>query len=466
MKQRTIENPARISGIGLHTGKEVTMTFHPAPANHGFKFKRTDLEGQPVIPADVAQVISTNRGTTLSIGGDARVSTVEHTLAALVGLEIDNVLIEIDGPEAPILDGSSQRFITILEEAGILEMAEEREYLEIHETISYRDEGTGSELIALPADKFEVTTLIDFASPVLGQQFAALEDLSSFKNSIAPARTFVFVHELEQLLHQGLIKGGDLDNAIVIADRPYSHDELQILARKLDKPALDVDKEGVLNTTDLRFRNEPARHKLLDVIGDLALVGRPIRGKIMATKPGHSANLAFAKLLKQHLIDQRRLKGIPRYDPEQPPVYNHQEIIRKLPHRFPFLLVDKIVEISDNHIVGVKNVTFNEPYFPGHFPDNPIMPGVLQIESMAQTGGILALHNTPADENWDTFFLKIDNARFKHFVVPGDTLVMKLELLAPIRRGIVQMQATAYVGNKIVSEAELTAQIVKRAHGA
>lgn len=465
MKQKTLAKPVSISGVGLHTGKSVSMTFCPAPPNHGFKFKRVDLEGQPVIPADVAQVISTNRGTTLSLGGDARVSTVEHTLAALVGMDLDNCLIEMDGPEAPIVDGSSLRFTELLDEAGVQVQDEDREWLEIRETIAFRDEGSGSELLALPADRFEITTLIDFDSAVLGQQFAALDDIQAFKESIAPARTFVFVHELEQLLQQGLIKGGDLDNAVVIADRQYDTAELEILARKLNKPAIRIDQEGVLNTTNLRFRNEPARHKLLDVIGDLALVGRPIKGRIVATKPGHSVNLEFARLLKKHLGEQRKLKGMPKYDPEQPPVYAHKEIIAKLPHRFPFLLVDRIIEISDNHVVGVKNVSFNEPYFPGHFPDNPVMPGVLQIEAMAQTGGILALHNTPPDEQWDTFFLKIDNARFKHFVIPGDTLLIKMELLAPIRRGIVQMQGTAYVGSKMVSEAELTAQIVKRNHG-
>lgn len=465
MKQHTLARSATVSGIGLHTGQLVTMTFIPAPANHGIRFKRVDLESQPVIPADVSQVIATNRGTTISVGGDARVSTIEHTLAALTGAGIDNVLIEINGPEAPILDGSSWQLVTLFRDTGLEAQQEDREYLEIRETIAFRDEGTGSELLALPADRFEVTAMIDFNSPVLGQQFAALEDISAFNEQIAPARTFVFVHELELLLQQGLIKGGDLDNAIVIADRQYEADELDRLARKLGKPSITVDKEGVLNTTDLRFRNEPARHKLLDVIGDLTLVGLPIRGRIVATKPGHSANVEFARLLKKHLLEQRKLKGLPKYDPDQPPVCGHAEIIQRLPHRFPFLLIDKIIEIGDSHVIGVKNVTFNEPYFPGHFPDNPVMPGVLQIEAMAQTGGILALYHTPPEEHWDTYFLKIDNARFKSFVVPGDTLLIRMELLAPIRRGIVQMQGTAYVGSRLVSEAELTAQIVKRDHG-
>ncbi len=343
------------------------MTFQPASANAGIKFRRVDLENAPDIQADVAQVISTNRGTTISSGGEARVSTIEHTLAALVGAGIDNVLIEIDGPEAPIMDGSSRMFTELLVTAGTEEQEEEREYLEIREIISFKDELTGSELIAFPADKYEVTALIDFNSPVLGQQFAALEDITSFNEYIAPARTFVFVHELEHLLHQGLIKGGDLDNAIVIADRVMEPDDLERLAKKLGKRTLVVDKEGVLNTTDLRFKNEPARHKLLDVIGDLALVGRPIKGKIVATKPGHSVNLEFSRLLKKHLMEQRKLKGLPRYDPDVAPVYTHQDIIKKLPHRHPFLLVDKIIEISDSHIVGIKNVTFNESHFAGHF---------------------------------------------------------------------------------------------------
>jgi UDP-3-O-[3-hydroxymyristoyl] N-acetylglucosamine deacetylase / 3-hydroxyacyl-[acyl-carrier-protein] dehydratase len=466
MRQTTIGQAISVYGIGLHTGKVVNMGFHPAPANHGYKFQRTDLEGQPIIPADIQYVVSTNRGTTLALPDGSSVSTVEHTLAALVGLGSDNVLITMDGPEAPIMDGSSKPFTDLLETVDKVELEEEREYLIIRDTISYRDEETGSELMAMPSDHLEITALIDFNSPVLGQQFAALEDIDSFTKEIAPARTFVFVHELEQLMDQGLIKGGDLENAVVISNRFYDREELNRLAVKLGKQTVEINKEGVLNITDLRYKNEPARHKLLDIVGDLALVGRPILGKIVAKKPGHTVNRAFAGLLKKHLQEQRKLKGIPVIDPDAKPVMTHKDIIAKLPHRHPFLLVDKIMEISENHVVGIKNVTVNEAYFAGHFPCNPIMPGVLQIEAMAQTGGLLALKNVPEDEQWDTFFLKIDHCRFKQFVVPGDVLVMKLELLAPIRRGIVQMQGVAYVGNKIATEAELTAQIVKRNHDA
>lgn len=461
MKQQTIKIPVSIKGVGLHTGRIVTMTFRPAPVNHGYRFQRIDLDSAPIIPADVSKVVATNRGTTIK-SEEAQVSTVEHTLSALIGMSLDNVLIEIDGPETPIMDGSAADFIRILEQAGIEEQDAEREYYEVEEPISYRDEITGTEMLALPADSFQVTTMIDFNSPVLGQQYASLNDIEKYSTEIAPCRTFVFLHELELLLNQNLIKGGDLDNAIVIVDRIVEQEELEKLAKKLGKPSVKVDKEGILNTVDLRFKNEPARHKLLDVIGDLALIGKPIKGKIVATKPGHTSNIAFAKILKKYFLENRKLKGKPKYDPDQEPLYNLTQIAKKLPHRFPFLLVDKIIELSDTHVVGIKNITFNEYFFQGHFPDNPVFPGVLQMEALAQTGGILALKNIPDGEQWDTYFLKIDNAKFKNKVVPGDTLILKMELMAPIRRGIVQMYGTAYVGNKIVSEAELTAQIIKR----
>lgn len=461
MKQRTIERSVSLQGVGLHTGQEVTLTFHPAPENHGYKFQRTDLEGEPIINADVSRVSSTQRGTVIK-SGTAQVSTIEHVLSALNGLQIDNVLITLNGPEVPIMDGSSLPFVELVQQAGIQEQSEDREYFEVEEPIAYRDEKTGTELIALPADHFGITTMIDFNSQVLGQQYATLNSLDEYAEEVAPSRTFVFLHELEHLFDQNLIKGGDMDNAIVIADRPMDQSELDTLAGKLGKPSVTVDSEGILNTVDLHFRNEPARHKLLDVVGDIALLGKPIKGRILATKPGHRANVEFTKVLRKHYIEQRKLKGKPKYDPDAEPLFDLVAISNWLPHRHPFLLIDKIIELSDTHVVGVKNVTFNEGFFQGHFPNNPVMPGVLQFEAMAQTGGILALSTVEDPGNWDTYFLKIDNGKFKYKVVPGDTLVLKMELLAPIRRGICQMQGTAYVGNKIVSEAELTAQIVKR----
>jgi UDP-3-O-[3-hydroxymyristoyl] N-acetylglucosamine deacetylase / 3-hydroxyacyl-[acyl-carrier-protein] dehydratase len=461
MKQKSVLNVISVQGIGLHTGKNATLTFKPAPINHGFKFQRIDLPEQPIIPADVKFVVSTNRSTTLK-SGEVQVSTIEHVLSALVGVGIDNVLMEIDGPEIPIMDGTSMPFVEAILKAGIVDQEAEREYYTITEPISYKDEVTGTELIALPADEYEVAVMIDFNSKVLMQQFASIKRLDTYIEEIAPSRTFVFVHELERLLEMGLIKGGDLENAIVIADRKMEQEELDVLAKKLGKPSIKADKEGVLNTVSLRFHNEPARHKLLDIIGDLALIGKYFKGKIVATKPGHTANVEFAKLLKKDLVDKKKMAGVPKYDPEKEPIMDTVKVMKHLPHRFPFLMVDKIIEISETHIIGVKNITFNESCFQGHFPDNPVYPGVLQIEGLAQTGGILALHNVPDPGNWDTYFLKIDNTKFKAKVVPGDTLIYKMELLEPIRRGICHMQGTTYVGNKIVSEGELTAQIVRR----
>ena len=461
MKQRTIKQPVTISGAGLHSGAPATITFKPAPVNHGYKFQRIDLADRPVINADVNRVASTNRGTTIQ-SGSAEISTVEHALSALYGLQLDNVLVEIDGPEVPILDGSARGFVEALQKAGLVEQEAEREFFEVEAPISLYDEETGTEMLALPADHFEIITMIDFNSPVLGQQYASLRCLNDYADAIAPCRTFVFLHELENLFKQDLIQGGDLDNAIVIVDRIMKQPELDRLANLLDKPSVTVDREGILNTTELLFKNEPARHKLLDVIGDIALLGKPIKGKIVATKPGHTTNIEFTKLLKKYYQEQRKLRGKPKYDPDGDPLIDSVKISEWLPHRYPFLLVDKIIELSDAHVVGVKNVTFNEPFFQGHFPNNPVMPGVLQIEAMAQTGGILALSTVEDPGNWDTYFLKIESAKFKQKIVPGDTILFKMELLAPIRRGICQMQGTAYVGNKIVCEAELTAQIVKR----
>lgn len=461
MKQRTIKRSVTLRGIGLHTGKMVELIFQPSPVDHGVKFQRIDLEDQPILNADVSYVASTQRGTNLKVG-DVQIYTTEHVLSAISGLQIDNILIQMDGPEVPILDGSSIEFVDALKSAGIDDQEADKEYFEIEYPISFKDESTGAELIALPSDHFEVITMIDFNSEFLGQQYANLDSLAQYEKEIAPCRTFVFLHEVEALFSQNLIKGGDLANAIVIADRAMHQHELDDLARKLNKPSVKVDREGILNTINLHFKNEPARHKLLDVIGDLSLLGRPVKGKIVATKPGHKANVSFTRLLKKHYQEQRKLRGKPKYDPDQEPLFDSVKIAQWLPHRYPFLLVDKIIELSDHHVVGVKNVSFNEYFFQGHFPNNPVMPAVLQIEAMAQTGGILALSTVEDPGNWDTYFLKIENAKFKQKVLPGDTILFKLELMAPIRRGICQMLAIAYVGNKIVSEAELTAQIVKR----
>ncbi len=461
MNQRSLQSSIKVSGKGLHTGKDVNLTIHPAPANHGVVFKRIDLEGTPTVLADAANVSSTVRNTTIS-KGKASVSTIEHLMSALYAQGIDNVLVEIDGPEIPIKDGSATPFVNAIQEAGIVDLDAEREVLVITNPIHYKDEETQSEISVLPAEHFELTALIDFGSELLGMQYANYNGYTDYTKDVAPARTFVFLHELTQLLQYDLVKGGGLDNAVVFVEEIPEKEELDNIATSFGEKDVRVESEGILNKGGLRFENEPARHKLLDMIGDLALVNKAIKGRIVVTKPGHTANVNLAKKLKALFRKQKKLKGIPTYDPTLSPIYDVVEITKKLPHRFPFLLIDKIIELNDKQVVGVKNVTFNEGFFQGHFPDNPVMPGVLQIEAMAQTGGILALSTVPDPENWDTYFLKIDKAKFKRKVVPGDTLIFKLELLAPIRRGIVSMFGVAYVGENIVSEAELTAQIVRR----
>lgn len=459
-KQHTLGMSVSISGTGLHTGINVDMTLKPANPGFGYQFQRIDLPGMPVIKADCDLVTDTSRGTTLEDNG-AKVYTVEHVLAALVGMGVDNCLIEVNGPEMPIIDGSSEPFVEIIEEAGVVEQDASKAWYSIDTNITHYDEKKRVEMTALPSTDYKITTLIDFNSPVLGTQHAGLKTMREFKLEIAPCRTFCFLHELEMLLEHNLIKGGDINNAIVVVDKPVTAKEMERLAKAFGRDRIEVKSEGYLNNLELRFPNEPARHKLLDVVGDLALIGYPIKAHIIANRPGHSSNVDFARKIKQYIKKNKHTRDVPMYDPNQPPLYNTQQIEKKLPHRYPFLLVDKIIELTDKHIVGIKNVTFNEPFFAGHFPGNPVMPGVLQVEALAQTGGILAINSMPTGE-YDTYFLKIDNCKFKLKVTPGDTLILRMELVAPIRRGICEMRGTVFVGNKIATEADLVAQLVKR----
>lgn len=460
VKQKTIKKEISLKGVGLHTGKDVTMTFKPAPINNGFTFVRVDLEGCPIIEADANYVVNTQRGTNLEKLG-VKIQTSEHVLAAFVGCDLDNVIVEINESEPPIMDGSSKFFVEAIEKVGIEEQEAERKYYIVKEVISFLDENTGSEIILMPSDEYQITAMVDFGTKVLGTQNATLKNINDFKSEIANSRTFSFLHELETLLDEGLIKGGDLNNAIVYVDKEISPKTMENLKKAFGKDNISVKPNGILDNLTLHYPNEAARHKLLDVIGDLALVGIRIKGKVIANKPGHFVNTQFAKKLSK-IIKIEQKNHIPVYDLNKEPLMDIHQIMAVLPHRPPFLFIDRILEMSESHVVGLKNVTMNENFFVGHFPDAPVMPGVIIVEAMAQTGGILVLSTVPDPENYLTYFMKIDNVKFKHKVLPGDTLIFKCDLITPIRRGICHMQANAYANGRLVAEAELMAQIAKK----
>jgi len=459
-KQRTISQPVTLSGKGLHTGANVEVSIHPAEVNTGITFQRTDLEGQPKIEATADNVVDTSRGTTIATK-NIKISTIEHMMAALYGMGIDNALVKVNGPEMPIMNGGSKLFVDAIASVGTVEQGAERNYFVIKEKTVFVDEKNNIEIVAYPDNGFSIDVMIDYNSKVLGHQFAKLKQIEDFQAEISPCRTFVFFHELEILLKNNLIKGGDLENAFVIMEHEVPQEELDRIADLFNKPHVRVKPEGILNNIDLHFDNEPARHKLLDMVGDLSLVGPRIKGKIIAMRPGHWANTEFAKMLRKQYKKELLKPTAPDYNPNQAPLMDINQIQKILPHRPPFLLIDKIISMDGTSVVGMKNVTMNEAFFVGHFPDEPVMPGVLQVEAMAQVGGILVLNTVPDPENYLTYFLKIDQVRFKKKVVPGDTILFRCTLNEPIRRGIANMTGQAFVGDQLVMEGVLMAQITK-----